>query len=72
MATTVSNVSPAEVEKQASSHHEDLLEKEDAKAVAADYSGAVAKTDPVEIKLVRKLDTFIMVSDSIDSLPLES
>jgi hypothetical protein len=27
-----------------------------------DYAGAVAKTDPVEIKLVRKLDYRIMVS----------
>lgn len=71
MATTVSEVSPVEMEKQASSHHEDL-EKEDAKAAAADYSGAVAKTDPVEIKLVRKLDLFIMVSDSINSLVFES
>lgn len=62
MVTTVSGVSALEVEKQASSHHEDL-EKEDAKAAVADYSGAVAKTNPVEIKLVRKLDTYIMVSD---------
>lgn len=28
----------------------------------ADYSGFVQKTDPKEIKLVRKLDMFIMVS----------
>ncbi|KAK8004062.1 E3 ubiquitin ligase complex SCF subunit scon-3 [Apiospora arundinis] len=28
-----------------------------------DYAGAVAKTDPEEIRLVRKLDTWIMVSD---------
>lgn len=27
-----------------------------------DYSGASAKTDPAEIKLVRKLDMIIMVS----------
>ena len=27
-----------------------------------DYSGAHEKTDPAEIKLVRKLDTWIMVS----------
>lgn len=31
-------------------------------AVRVDYSGASAKTDPAEIKLVRKLDMFIMVS----------
>ena len=30
--------------------------------VRADYSGASAKTDPAEIKLVRKLDMIIMVS----------
>lgn len=29
-----------------------------------DYSGASAKTDPAEIKLVRKLDMIIMVSTS--------
>lgn len=31
-------------------------------AVRVDYSGASAKTDPAEIKLVRKLDMIIMVS----------
>lgn len=29
-----------------------------------DYSGAAAKVDPVEIKLVRKLDIWIMVRSS--------
>lgn len=32
----------------------------DEKTVGADYSGAVKKTDPEEIKLVRKLDYRIM------------
>lgn len=31
-------------------------------AVKVDYSGASPKTDPAEIKLVRKLDMIIMVS----------
>lgn len=31
-------------------------------AVKVDYSGASAKRDPAEIKLVRKLDMIIMVS----------
>lgn len=31
-------------------------------ASRVDYSGASAKTDPAEIKLVRKLDMIIMVS----------
>ncbi len=30
--------------------------------VKVDYSGFTQKTDPAEIKLVRKLDCFIMVS----------
>ena len=38
---------------------EDL--KHDRAATSGDYAGAVAKTDPVEIKLVRKLDWRIMV-----------
>lgn len=48
---------------------EDGLQKEytideEGKIVQAelDYSGAHEKTDPAEIKLVRKLDTWIMVS----------
>lgn len=39
------------------------LEADDPKAQPqGDYSGFTQKTDPVEIKLVRKLDCFIMVS----------
>lgn len=32
----------------------------------ADYSGFTRKTDPLEIKLVRKLDMFIMVSRLVE------
>ena len=38
---------------------EDL--KQAAEETVGDYAGAVAKTDPVEIRLVRKLDWRIMV-----------
>jgi len=37
-------------------------EKQVVKDPNADYSGFTQKTDPVEIKLVRKLDLYIMVS----------
>lgn len=41
---------------------EEVDEKQMSKATAGkDYAGAAAKTDPVEIKLVRKLDLRIMV-----------
>ena len=33
-----------------------------------DYSGATSKTDPAEIKLVRKLDTWIMPMYALTSL----
>ena len=38
---------------------EDALRKSD-QGVKLDYSGAAKKTDPAEIKLVRKLDLWIM------------
>lgn len=38
-------------------HDEHYIEKEE---LAVDYSGARAKDDPAEIKLVRKLDLFIL------------
>ncbi|PVH77347.1 MFS general substrate transporter [Cadophora sp. DSE1049] len=47
-----------DVEKDTSQHLE-FSQKED-EAVQVDYSGAHAKIDPVEIKLVKKLDLFIM------------
>jgi hypothetical protein len=37
-------------------------EKMKSTGVVGDYSGAAAKTDPAEIKLVRKLDRMIMVN----------
>lgn len=49
--------------------HEDVLADEKASRHMGDYSGAVAKTDPAEIKLVRKLDLWIMVS-ALFCLPL--
>lgn len=42
------------VMKTETHHDEDVKPK-------GDYSGAVAKTDPEELKLVRKLDRWIMV-----------
>lgn len=44
-------------------HREDTAFSQDAKqsaGVIGDYSGAQKKTDPVEIRLVRKLDMWIM------------
>lgn len=53
-----------ELEKNSSLHIDDVESGEhDLKTLDAtegDYSGAVAKTDPKEIALVRKLDTRIM------------
>jgi hypothetical protein len=37
-----------------------------------DYSGAIAKTDPAEKKLVRKLDIWIMVRSQIMKALLEN
>lgn len=55
--------SAMDIEKQSSAHQEysatEVLEKEENRA-DADYSGAVAKTDPAEIQLVKKLDLFLM------------
>lgn len=50
---------PAQVdtEKQTSIHKEHLFDQDH---VAVDYSGAHAKLDPEEIKLVKRLDIFIM------------
>lgn len=49
-----------DAEKQISAHQKyssDILDKK----TNGDYSGATAKTDPEEIKLVKKLDLWIMV-----------
>ncbi|WYZ44504.1 hypothetical protein EsH8_VII_000940 [Colletotrichum jinshuiense] len=51
-----------DIEKNQVLHQEDLDEAKKP-AVAVDYSGAAAKTDPAEIKLVRKLDLWVMVSN---------
>ncbi|KAM5347813.1 hypothetical protein ACJ41O_007637 [Fusarium nematophilum] len=50
---------PADIEKHTSAHNEYSSEVLD-KRTNADYSGATAKTDPEEIKLVKKLDLWIM------------
>ncbi|KAL4973550.1 major facilitator superfamily domain-containing protein [Aspergillus desertorum] len=51
-------------EKHTESHvehtHPSVFDNEKASRPQGDYSGAVTKTDPREIKLVRKLDTRIM------------
>ncbi|GKT42951.1 putative transporter [Colletotrichum spaethianum] len=56
--------SAADIEKQQVLHqeHSHVLDDEKRPAVTADYSGAVAKTDPAEIKLVRKLDLWVMLT----------
>lgn len=50
-----------DAEKQNAAHEEYSAEVLD-KRGNGDYSGAVAKSDPEEIKLVKKLDKWIMVS----------
>ncbi|KXH42589.1 major facilitator superfamily transporter [Colletotrichum simmondsii] len=54
--------SPADIEKQQFLHqeHSHILDDEKRPAAPVDYSGAAAKTDPTEIKLVRKLDLWVM------------
>lgn len=61
-APTAAKHEEAIVEKPDVSQQENYLEEEsDGKRdVKLDYSGAHAKTDPAEIKLVRKLDIWIM------------
>ncbi|KAI1961431.1 hypothetical protein LOZ58_003285 [Ophidiomyces ophidiicola] len=45
-------------------------EKATAKEQKRDYAGAVEKTDPEEIRLVRKLDYRIMVTIALSITPL--
>ncbi|WDK10906.1 major facilitator superfamily transporter [Colletotrichum graminicola] len=54
--------SAPDIEKQQALHQEQshVLDDEKKPSAAVDYSGAAAKTDPAEIKLVRKLDLWIM------------
>jgi hypothetical protein len=63
MATN--HVQKTDLEKNSSLHVDDVASSEkdfktDGPVEGADYSGAVAKTDPAEIALVRKLDYRIM------------
>lgn len=48
-------------EKIPAEHVESAADKEQQGGAKADYSGFTQKTDPVEIRLVRKLDLYIMV-----------
>ena len=51
-----------DVEKRDStSKHLECDEHEEKQQTRGDYSGAVAKSTPEEVKLVRKLDLWIMV-----------
>lgn len=47
------------IEKLPQLERVDNLSQDSEKPVSTDYAGAHAKTDPEEIKLVRKLDTWI-------------
>jgi len=65
MATT--EVHNADLEKNSSLHVDDVASsdkdlKTDIPVDGADYTGAVSKSDPAEIALVRKLDYRIMPS----------
>lgn len=56
-----------DLEKNSALHVDDVASsekdlKQDVPVEGADYSGAVAKSDPAEIALVRKLDMRIMPS----------
>lgn len=50
----------AEKERTSVEQHEFVMLDKERSSARADYSGAHEKTDPEEIKLVRKLDMFIM------------
>lgn len=60
------NVLTYDQRKESISKYDDDIDVKVAEAggenANVDYSGFTQKTDPVEIKLVRKLDLFIMVS----------
>lgn len=61
----VTNVLSYDQRKDSTSKYDDDIDVKVAGAegveARVDYSGFTQKTDPVEIKLVRKLDLFIMV-----------
>jgi hypothetical protein len=61
---TMAGMETLDAEKQTAAHQEFSAEVLDKKG-NGDYSGATAKTDPEEIKLVKKLDRWIMVSINI-------
>lgn len=56
----VERTASRDIEKQNSSHQEEVFDKSEQQHRQGDYSGAVAKSSPEEIKLVRKLDLFLM------------
>ncbi|RKL19855.1 hypothetical protein BFJ68_g3334 [Fusarium oxysporum] len=60
-------VETLDAEKQNAAHEEYSAEVLDKKG-NGDYSGAVAKSDPEEIKLVKKLDKWIMYNTSVSIL----
>lgn len=64
MSTAVSAQAEAKkheiVDEKPSLVHREYSVDEEGKREITDYSGAHAKTDPAEIKLVKKLDTWIM------------
>lgn len=64
MANHSRPTTPAQKEAAESTIHEEKQMNDNAVVAGGDYSGAVAKTDPAEIALVRKLDRMIMVSIS--------
>jgi hypothetical protein len=55
----VERTASRDIEKQNSAHQEELFDKAEHDH-QGDYSGAVAKSSPEEIKLVRKLDLYLM------------
>jgi hypothetical protein len=62
MANSNPQVSVEDDKKNALSEAYPIDEEAKTAQAKLDYSGAHEKTDPAEIKLVRKLDTWIMVS----------
>lgn len=59
---------PEPVIEKNTSYHDEKAELESVKPSAGgnvDYTGSVAKTDPKEIALVRKIDWRLMVSNRV-------
>lgn len=55
----VERTASRDIEKQTSAHQEEVLDKS-MHQPQGDYSGATAKSTQEEIKLVRKLDLYLM------------